>query len=258
MQTLSVYSEAGGVSKTTTAVSLATVAARELGKRVVLIDLDPRGAATKWLGLAPKGEGLHIGAILGNDDVSGWAEELAVPTNWHPELRFIPSDRSVSVREADRAEYAELRLRRSLEGVEADLIVIDCPNRQGGPLTLSALTASDTIIYAAAATADGIDGVEGARRSVQRFMDARRETGAPVNLQEAGIVVGDWESGSVQSRIAWHAVEELRETGMLLDPVVPRRAVVREVRLTHDFYGDFTKGLPVLEAYSALARKVIR
>jgi chromosome partitioning protein len=54
MQKIMVYSESGGVSKTTTAVSLAMTAALE-GKRTVLIDLDPRGAATRSaIGLASK------------------------------------------------------------------------------------------------------------------------------------------------------------------------------------------------------------
>ncbi|MFI7494468.1 ParA family protein [Kocuria sp. M4R2S49] len=54
----------------------------------------------------------------------------------------------------------------SLTGLQADVVVIDCPNRQDGPLTLSALNAADTVVYAATATSDGIDGVDGARRTV--------------------------------------------------------------------------------------------
>ncbi|WP_419795545.1 AAA family ATPase, partial [Streptococcus agalactiae] len=43
---LAVYSETGGATKTTTAVSLAVAAALR-GEATVLIDLDPRAAATK-------------------------------------------------------------------------------------------------------------------------------------------------------------------------------------------------------------------
>ena len=156
MQTLMVYSESGGVTKTTTAVSLAMVAAAE-GRRVVLVDLDPRAASTKWFGVEPSAEGMHVGAILGDENPEGWAEDLAVPSGWHPNLRVIPSARNVSNREADRADHAELRLKISLTGLQADVVVIDCPNRQGGPLTLSALNAADTVVYAATATSDGID-----------------------------------------------------------------------------------------------------
>ncbi|WP_431031206.1 ParA family protein [Plantibacter sp. RU18] len=132
MQTLMVYSESGGVTKTVTAVSVAYCAAF-MGKRVVLVDLDPRAATTQWLGVEPKEAGLDVSAILGNADPRGWAESLAVPSGFHELLRVIPSGRGVSSQEADRADHSELRLRASLDGLDADVVVIDCPNRQGGP-----------------------------------------------------------------------------------------------------------------------------
>ena len=79
MHTLMVYSEAGGVAKTTTAVSLAMSWA-EQGRQVVLIDLDPRAAATKWVDVEPTEPGLHIGAVIGNPDPTGWIQDLAVPS----------------------------------------------------------------------------------------------------------------------------------------------------------------------------------
>lgn len=256
MQTIMVYSESGGVSKTTTAVSIAMIAA-ERGLRTLLVDLDPRAASTKWLNVEPSGEGLHVGAILGNEEPEGWAEDLAVSTAWSPNLRVLPSARNVSNREADRADHAELRLRMSLEGVQADLVVIDCPNRQGGPLTLAALNAADTVIYAANATNDGIDGFNGARKTVQQFRHSRERIGAPVTLAEAGIVVGGVRE-TIMSRPAVASIDELRDTGMLLVPLVPERAIVQEVRLTGEWYGSYRKGAPVLDAYTAIVDQVTR
>lgn len=256
MQTLMVYSETGGVTKTTTAVSLATIAARQ-GMSVVLVDLDPRAASTKWLNLQPKEEGLHVGAILGNENPEGWAEDIAVTSYWSPNLRLIPSGRSVSNREADRADQSEVRLRTSFQGLNADLVVIDCPNRQGGPLTLSALTASDTVVYAAKLSADGVDGVVGARRTVDQFRLNRERIGAPSNINEAGIVAGSTKT-TIMSRPAATSLEELRETKMLLLPLVPERAIVAEVRQVGDWYGDYQKGEPVLEAYTEIAEQVIQ
>jgi len=256
MQTVMVYSESGGVSKTTTAVSIATIAAQE-GLRTVLVDLDPRAASTKWLDVEPSADGLHVGAILGDDDPVGWADDLAIATTWSANLRVVPSARSVSNREADRADHAELRLRTSLEGIAADLVVIDCPNRQGGPLTLSALNAADTVVYAATASSDGVDGVAGARRTVQQFRHSRERINAPVSLQEAGIVIGGVRE-TIMSRPAVASIDELRETGMLLVPLVPERAIVQEVRLTGEWYGNYRKGAPVLDAYKAIVDQVIR
>lgn len=255
-QTLMAYSESGGASKTTTAVSLAATAAAT-GKRVLLIDLDPRAAATKWLGITPQEDWQHVGAILGDENPEGWANDLSIQSDWMPTLRVIPSARSVSNREADRADHAELRLRTSLIGVEADLVVLDCPNRQGGPLTLAALNASDTVVYAATATTDGVDGVEGARRSVQHFKRSRELIGAPVDLVEAGIIVGAVQE-TIMSRIAAASIDQLRDTGMLLTPLVPHRTIVQEMRLTQEWYGSYRKGAPVVEAYKELARKIIR
>ena len=59
MRTVMVHSESGGVSKTTTAVSIATITAQE-GWRTVLVDLDARTASTKSLDVEPSGDGLHI------------------------------------------------------------------------------------------------------------------------------------------------------------------------------------------------------
>ncbi|MCC5781708.1 ATPase [Kocuria sp. CCUG 69068] len=256
MQTLMVYSESGGVTKTTTAVSLAMVAAAE-GRRVVLVDLDPRAASTKWFGVEPSAEGMHVGAILGDENPEGWAEDLAVPSGWHPNLRVIPSARNVSNREADRADHAELRLKISLTGLQADVVVIDCPNRQGGPLTLSALNAADTVVYAATATSDGIDGVDGARRTVAQFRRHRQQLGAPDTLTEAGIVVGGVKE-TIMSRAAVASIEELRATGLFLEPLIPDRAIVQEVRISGEWYGQYRKGARVLEAYTAIAKKVLR
>jgi len=251
-----VYSEAGGVSKTTTSVSLAMSAALQ-GKKVILIDLDPRAAATHWLDIEPVGPGLHIGAILGSeDDTAGYAKDLAVQSPWSSNLRVIPSARSVSNREADRADHAELRLARSLDGLDADLVVIDCPNRQGGPLTLSALNASDTVIYAAKPDTDGEEGFVGARESVQKFVQARETIGAPVKLREAGIVVSGLPA--IPTRMNRVAIAQLEETGLLLYPIIPLRTIVQESRATNEWYGNYVKGEVVAAAYDEIARKVIR
>ncbi|MEX5261508.1 ParA family protein [Kocuria sp. CPCC 205263] len=220
---------AGGVTKTTTAVSLAMVAAAER-RQVVLIDLDPRAASSKWFGVEPTAEGMHVGAILGDENPEGWAEDLAVPSGWHPNLRVIPSARNVSNREADRADHAELPLLVSLTGLQADVMVIDCPNRQGGPLTLSALNAADTVVYAATATSDGIDAGGRGPAPVAQFRRHRQQLGAPDTLTEAGIVVGGVKE-TIMSRAAVAGLEELRATGLFLEPLVPDRAIVQEVRI---------------------------
>ena len=159
-QVVGSYSESGGVTKTVTAVSLAVAYALEFpDEDVILGDLDPRAATTKWTGAAAvarkddHGRPLDMSAILAADDVEGWADAIAVSLDtsngWPANLRVIPSARRLATQEKTPDDHAELRLRRSLTGTQAGFVVFDFPNRQGGVLTQNGLTACTKIVYAA-------------------------------------------------------------------------------------------------------------
>lgn len=81
--------------------------------------------------------------------------------------------------------------------------------------------------------------------------------GAPTPLVEAGIIVGAVQE-TIMSRIATASIDQLRETGLLLTPLVPHRTIVQEMRLTQEWYGTYRKGAPVVDAYKELAGKILR
>ena len=56
---ISIINEKGGSGKTTTAVSLGAFLTK-LGKRILLLDLDPQANATVSMGISPKGKNLNI------------------------------------------------------------------------------------------------------------------------------------------------------------------------------------------------------
>lgn len=259
-QIVAVYSEAGGATKTTTAVALAVTAARA-GLDVLLVDLDPRAAATRWLGVEPSKPGLDVSAIIGNADPDGWADDLAVPTDpdrWSPQLRAVPSARAASVSETGHADGQELRLRRALAGCTADLVLIDCPNRQGGALTQNALYAAQQVLYAAKLDTDGREGVEGAMQTVARHQRNMAAIGAANPAQAAGIVVG-LVHDAVPPRIERHILTYFQDAypQLLLQPLVPQRTIVREAREAADWFGNYTKGAVVAAAYAALAQQIV-
>jgi len=259
-QILAAYSETGGATKTTTAVSLAAEAARA-GLKTLLIDLDPRGAATKWLGLEPVDAGLHVGAILADEEPLGWAADLAVPTPWHPRLSFIPSAREVSLREKESADHSETRLRLALTDVDFDAVFIDCPNRQGGPLTLNALTAATDLIIAAKADEDGLDGIDGAVTTLARYRRASVARGLPEEglVQLRGIVIGDFPD-TIITRDARRAIDVLREhyRDHLLTPLIPHRQIVKEARSAGDYFGGYEPaGALVAGLYAEIAERVL-
>lgn len=261
------YSEAGGVTKTTLAISFAVTHAEENPEEeVILGDLDPRAAATKWTGAQPADRGLHMGAIVAAEDPAGWADELAVRLDpakgWPSNLRVIPSGyRALANHEKNPDDHAELRLRRSLEGTRAKFVVFDFPNRQGGILTQNGLAACTRIVYAAKPDEDGLDGVDGAKETVRRFKDHRRKIGVPGDTPvEAGIAVGAAYTGAVWTRDALRAVDEFDRTspGLLLKPYVEQLVIVREARSAGEWFGKYAKGRGVRDAYNELRKEALK
>lgn len=255
--TLAVWNEAGGVGKTTTAVSLAMLGAIR-GLSTILVDLDPRAASTKWLGVTPEAEGMHVGAILADPAPHGWADDLALATDWHDNLRIIPSDRSVTNREAERPDGGEVRLRAALQGTTADLVVIDAPNRQGGLLPMNALMASDAVVYAATATEDGVDGIDGASETLAAFARSQELRGSTFIPRELGAIMTA-VSDTIQPKVEKRSIDYVREQGIALTPFVPRREAVRQARSVSEWYGQpkYERADVVVSAYSQLLDTII-
>jgi cellulose biosynthesis protein BcsQ len=121
---LASYSIKGGVGKTTTAVNLAWVAAH-WGRRVLLWDLDPQGAASYCLRLAARVKG-GAKAVIRRPD----ALEARIKGSDFEGLDLLPADFSYRRMDTllDGMASPRKRLRRVLGPVadEYDLVVLDC------------------------------------------------------------------------------------------------------------------------------------
>lgn len=140
---LSVANQKGGVGKTTTAVNLAT-ALCAIGKKVLLVDLDPQGNAGTGLGVKRSSiKQSTYDVIFGDATVEDAAQKTRVPR-----LSVLPSSIHLSGAEIELvgASRREYRLQEALRvPMEYDYVVIDCPPSLS-LLTLNALVASDSII----------------------------------------------------------------------------------------------------------------
>lgn len=259
MRTIAVYTEKGGVAKTTSTVGLAGLAAAA-GQRVGLVDLDPQSTLTKWLAVTPREKGLHVGAILADEDPEGWAADLAVPGGWPapPGIEVVPSDRQLANRDrVPPGDLSEGRLRASLRGWDRDLVIIDVPNRQGGPTIANALTAATDIVIPVTLHEDGLDGLETVVQIIRRF---RRSPWNP-DVRIAGIVVT--AIPPVMTKDNHHQDRQLAMLAEGLDvPIigrVPLRAVVPEARSSTDWWGNYElKGaIEVNEAYGAVLNAIV-
>jgi chromosome partitioning protein len=122
---LATYNIKGGVGKTSAAVNLAYLAARE-GARSLLWDLDPQGASTYLMRVRPKVKGGGRRLVRGKSD----ADALIKGTD-HERLDLLPAD--FSYRHMDLALDGAKRPTRRLARVLAplapdyDYIFLDCP-----------------------------------------------------------------------------------------------------------------------------------
>lgn len=135
---VSVINQKGGVGKTTTAVNLAHAFAQR-GKSVLMVDLDPQANATSGCGLEPD-QGFTDDLLRGSDPkglikVTDYGFDVIAS---RPSLSQLEHELST----VDNKEYA---LRARLEGLEYDLIIIDCPPALG-LLSVNALCASHGVI----------------------------------------------------------------------------------------------------------------
>ena len=86
MRTVAVYNLKGGVGKTATAVNLGFLAAQD-GRRTLLWDLDPQGAASFYLRVKPKVKGGGRNLVKGRTAV-----DEVIRTTAYPGLDLLPAD----------------------------------------------------------------------------------------------------------------------------------------------------------------------
>jgi chromosome partitioning protein len=146
---IAVGSQKGGVSKTTTTLSLGACLAQSNGQpglSVLLIDLDPQANLTMALGVNPGGLRRMIGdALLEQSSLLAISRESAVPR-----LDLVPANQGLLV--LDKVLFGrpgfEYRLRQQLGGrlgQQYDVAIFDCPPAFG-TLTMNALTAADLLL----------------------------------------------------------------------------------------------------------------
>jgi len=162
MKIIAVANQKGGVGKTTTTLNLAA-GVKEHGKKVLVIDLDPQGNLSKYVGHSqdklPTTGDLLMSAVNGETDDT--AQEIRQSGEG---IDYIPSD--IRLSGADffliNAMMREQVLRRVLEAPvfqQYDYIFIDClPSL--GILLINALSACDSVLIPVQAQDFALDGLD--------------------------------------------------------------------------------------------------
>lgn len=134
----------GGVGKTTTCINVATYMAL-MGKRVLILDIDPQGNATSAVGINKTKDLKTIYDLI--DGASSY-EEVIQPTIIS-NLYIIPSTVDLAGAEVELIQLPQREkiVKRILDEIKEsyDFILIDCPPSLG-LITVNALTAADSVL----------------------------------------------------------------------------------------------------------------
>lgn len=248
-EVLAVVNQKGGVGKTTTAINLGTGLAA-VGKRVLLIDLDPQGNASTGLGLSQASRDLTSYDVLMGDA----ALPEAIQDSQVPHLDIVPANVDLSGAELELIDVdnrAE-RLRRQVRAVDGayDYIFIDCPPALN-LLTVNALVAADSVLVPLQCEFFALEGLSLLLNTIERV----RASYNPA-LEIHGVVLTMFDrrnnlSGQVASDVRAYLGEKVYET------VIPRNVRISEAPSHGKPALVYDMRCPGSTAYMNLAREVL-
>jgi chromosome partitioning protein len=210
-RTIAVANQKGGVAKTTTVASVG-MALAELGRRVLVVDLDPQACLTFSLGVDPDALDLSIHDVfLGR---VGTAMAIRPVTD---SLDLLPSTIDLTGSEISLHDRAgrEYVLRTMLEEVALtyEFILIDC-SPSLGVLTINALTAADDVLIPLQCETLSHRGVG---QLLDTVADVRRLTNS--QLEVLGVLPTLFDGRTTHSRAVLTDVTERYGVAVLEPPI---------------------------------------
>ncbi|MBE3550066.1 MAG: ParA family protein [Brockia lithotrophica] len=246
---IAIANQKGGVGKTTTAVNLSAALAM-LGKRVLLVDMDPQGNATSGVGVSKADVTFDVYDLLINEVP---LDKVVRPTAVEG-LDVLPSTIQLAGAEIELVPTMsrELRLRRALERIRDayEFVYIDSPPSLG-LLTVNALTAADGVLIPIQCEYYALEGLSqllNTIRLVQKHLNPQ--------LTVEGVLLTMFDA---RTNLSIQVVEEVKR---YFKEKVYRSIIPRNVRLSEapshglpiTVYDPRSKGA---EQYIELAREVL-
>ena len=252
---ISLVNQKGGVGKTTTSINLAS-SLGHLGKKVLLIDLDPQSNATTGLGIErPNIKKSIYNVIINECDI----KDAIIKTPFK-NLSVIPSVIELAGADVDMIQISsqdpnyvmtrQLKLQIDKIRDRYDYILIDCPPALG-ILTMNALTASDSVLIPIQCEFYSLDGVN---LILKTILSVQKK--ANPNLEIEGVLLTMLDGRTL---LGLEVVEDVRKffNEKVFSTIIPRLVKLVEAP---------SHGKPIIEydpkskgalAYLNLAKEVI-
>jgi chromosome partitioning protein len=244
--TVAILNQKGGVGKTTTVLNLSAYLA-DAGKSVLVVDLDPQGNTTSGFSIDKHQLDSTLYDVLFSDTQ---AVNVVRPVTLK-NVYLLPANAELASAEVDLVQTAnrEFVLKKALDKLEYDIILIDCPPSLG-LLTINALSASSDLLIPVQTEYYAMEGLSQLLSVVQ---EVKKDLNPNLNL--LGVVLTMYDSRTslsdqVKNEIQTHFGSKVFKT------VIPRNIRLAEAPsfgktiLEHD---SWSKGA---RAYKALAKEL--
>lgn len=244
-----IANQKGGVGKTTTSINLSASLAK-LGKKVLVIDMDPQGNTTSGLGVdKDQAEHTVYELLLGEDTVQECMQEEV-----YENLSVIPSNINLAAAEIELigVEEKEFLLKKAVEEIkdQFDFIIIDCPPSLN-MLTINSMCAGDTVLVPIQCEYYALEGLSQLMHTISLVQDRLNP-----ELEIEGVVFTMYDA---RTNLSLQVVENVKSN---LNQNIYKSIIPRNVRLAEaPSYGmpitEYDSKSTGAEAYLMLAEEVI-
>ena len=247
---MAIMNQKGGVGKSTTAINL-SAALGELGKQVLLVDLDPQGNSSSGLGIEKSQVHNCVYDVLLNDVA---IEDVIIPDVGEG-LDLVPATINLAGAEVELvSEMArENRLKDAVGSLRGkyDYVFIDCPPSLG-LLTVNALVAADKLLIPIQCEFYALEGVTKLLDSMKRVKTRLNPT-----LDIFGVLLTMYDGRTTLSR---QVVEEVRSYfgKTVFTTLIPRTVKLSEAPSFGQPITQYDPSGKGAQSYVNLAKEVVQ
>lgn len=247
---IAVANQKGGVGKTTTTVNLSAALAK-MGKKVLMMDMDPQGNATVAIGVDKEDLPVSVYDVLVGDA----KVRDAVLTTAVENLDLIAANGDLTAAEVDLIDESKgpKKLRKALKKIreQYDVILLDCPPTLN-MLTLNALTAADGILVPVQCEYFALEGLSALMDTIEAV-----QTDLNPDLHIDGLLRTMYDrrnnlANDVSNQLVTHFGMKVLQT------IIPRNVRLAEAPSYGESILDYDLASNGAIAYLALANELIR
>lgn len=247
---IAIFNQKGGVGKTTTNINLAACLA-QMGKKVLVIDIDPQGNTTSGLGISKKDLKHSTYELLTEETIN--TRDTIMRTGVE-NMDIIPANAQLAGAEIELVQIVgrEKILKKAIETIRGDYdyIFIDCPPSLG-LLTINSLTAVDAVLVPIQCEFYALEGVSQLMSTIEIV---KKNLNPGLTIQ--GVILSMFDG---RTNLSIQVVEEVKKyfKEKVYTTVIPRNVRLAEAPSYGMTIGEYDPKSTGAEAYREFAQEFL-